>query len=398
MARLHAARRRAAASGIVLATAAYIGLAVASGLDRASESRPDLAGFVPDLMASRALQSEGRQALAANRLDFSLAIGEAAVRDAPLDPGSSALLGAARYARGDKGGAEQAFRFAARLGWRVPYTQRYMLGRALEAGDFRVAAMRLDALARQDPGVLGERRLFDPFERSAKGRTALVARMQTGPPWLRAYARSIDELPADRFAQRIGVLRVLGESGAKLGCSVVGASVSRLIAEGHGDEAGALWRLHCPGAAEALLYDGTFAVAALDQSDSEFAWTFIGHDDVSVVIEPGVRSGTKTLAVDSSAPEPRLVVRQLALLAPGSYRLSWSAQRSADGPNGKILAGISCALDLTPFVAPEADSGTGRDAVIFKVSGDCPAHWIGLAAGPMAQAARIGDVRLERLH
>ena len=378
----------------VLTGLAYAALAVASGLDRASLTRPELAHRVPRFAASEALRSEGRHALASGEGQRSLALGERAVVKAPLDPASTALLGAARYANGDRGGADKAFRLAAQLGWRIPYTQLYMLGRAIEVGDYRVAALRLDALARQSPAVLAERQLIDPLERSAPGRAALAERMRAEPPWLRAYAMDVQDLEPDRLAQRVAVLGELARRGGVVGCAPIGAPVSRLIAAGMVGDAARLWQAHCQPARHALLYDGTFERAALDQSESEFAWTFIGNSQVSAVFEPAA-APARAVVIDSSAPRPAQVMRQLVLLAPGAYRLSWQAGSDRGTPSAQVLAQFACQPATSDGLEPRFDPASRRWSVRLVADGTCPARWLGFAVKPGASGVRIADVRLE---
>ena len=387
-------RRTVAGPLLVLAFASYAALALFSGIDRASETQPDLAKKVPRLLASEALRSGGRAALGTGNTAQALQLGEAAVRDAPLDPASTALLGAARLTGGDPGGADRAFRIAAQLGWRVPYTQLYMMARALDIGDYRIAAMRLDALARQNPATLSDRRLFDPFERSAPGRAALAERLAANPPWLRDYAMQVADLPADRLAQRYAVLTTLAASGWQVGCTPIGAPVSRLIAQGAIEDAARLWRGHCPVAAAGLLYDGSFSAASLDQSESEFAWTFIGQSDVSVVIEPAANPPAHQLVIDSSASQQRQVLRQLVLLPQGRYRLSW--QSDAESGN-QVMAQFNCAPAGSEAIAPSRDAASRRWAVTVTMDRACPARWIGFAIKPGAANVRIADVRLDRV-
>ncbi|MFM5884207.1 MAG: hypothetical protein ACKOQ3_02540, partial [Novosphingobium sp.] len=254
-------------------------------------------------------------------------------------------------------------------------------------------ALRLDAMARQNPAVLADRRLFDPFERSAAGRAALVERLGTAPPWLRDYAMQVADLPADRLAQRYGVLEALAEKGGRVGCTPIGAPVSRLIAAGAAPDAARLWRGHCPAAATALLYDGNFAAASLDQSESEFAWTFIGQSDVSVLIEPAATPPARGLVIDSSAPQPRQVLRQLVLLPAGAYRLSWQG----DAQTGtQMLVQFTCAPDAQAAIVPQGNPASKRWTATLEMDASCAARWIGFVVRPGATNAQIADVRLER--
>lgn len=382
-------------AGLVAGFVAYGALAVASALDRASEARPSMADRVPALFASEALRAQGRTALAAGDGRAALRLGEAAVDDAPLDPASTALLGAARYATADRIGADRAFRVAAQLGWRVPYTQLYMMGRALEVGDLRVAALRLDALARQNKAVLRERALLDPLERDPRGRAALAQRLREYAPWLTAYAMEVDDLPPDVIGQRAAVLGETARQGGVVGCQPIAPTVSALIRSEAVPTAAALWRAHCPGAAGSLLYDGNFAMARIDQSRSEFAWAFIGQSEASVVFEPA--GAGQALVIDSAPGLPRLVLRQLVLVPPGRYRLSWQASDSQNQPSGAVVAAFTCNPDPREWAEGQAAVGTTRRSVEVTMDGACPARWLGLAIKGGSTATRLADVRLEPL-
>ncbi|NOU03643.1 MAG: hypothetical protein HOO94_08370 [Novosphingobium sp.] len=386
---------RLATAGLVTAFAVYAALAAASALDRASEARPGLASRVPALLASEALRAGGRTALAAGDGRTALRLGEAAVADAPLDPASTALLGAARYATADRTGADRAFRIAAQLGWRVPHTQLYMMGRALEVGDLRVAALRLDALVRQNRALLRERALLDPLERDPRGRVALAERLRESPAWLTAYAMEVDDLPPDVIGQRAAVLGETARLGLAIGCQPIAPTVSALIRSNAVPAAAALWRAHCPGAAGSLIYDGNFANARIDQSRSEFAWSFIGQSEASVVFEPVSGGAGQALVIDSAPGRPRLVLRQLVLVPPGRYRLSWQATATQGQPSALVVVSFTCNPDPREWIEGQAAAGSARRTVEVTVDGACPARWLGLAIKGGSTAVRLADVRLE---
>lgn len=386
---------RAARMFAALACLGYAGLALGSGLDRLSAARPELAPSVPAAFASQALRSEGAALIAKAQPRAALKRGEAAVIDAPLDPASTALLGMARFRLGDIGGADRAFRIAGQLGWRDRFTQLYWMGRALEIGDWRVAAMRLDALLRQNPALLGERQLMDPLERSPAGRAALAERMLANPGWLQPYTAAVSETPRDVLLQRTQVLGSLAALKGVLGCEPVAPLIERLVANSAEQDAAVLWRQHCPGAGQSLVYDGRFVTAALDQDRSQFAWTFIGQSDASLMFEAPASDGSRLLAIDSSASYPRQIARQLVLVPPGAYRLSWSA-RTADGqPSNVVLAALTCAQVPDEWLPAELDPAGRRWVARVTIGTDCTAQWLSLGLAASGGAATLGDIRLD---
>ena len=233
--------------GVTAGALFYVALAIGNGLDRLAPSRPAVASHVPALFAINALEVAGEAALR-NDPHAAVKVAEKLVARAPIEPFSTALLGASRAAIGDDAGADRAFRVAGQLGWRIPLTQSYWAAAALAVGDTRIAAQHLDALLRQRPELLRLPETLAPFESDATGQTALVDQLVTRPPWLDWYDGAIDPVPAAIMARRVPVLMVLGDRGVVLGCTAIAPAVNQLAAAGLASAAAALRRRHCPGA------------------------------------------------------------------------------------------------------------------------------------------------------
>jgi hypothetical protein len=391
-----AARRRMAALGGALACLGYGALVLGSGLDRMSLKQPELAPSVPALFASQSLRSQGAVLIEQGQAQAALAKGEAAVRDAPLDPGSTALLGIARFRAGDTAGADRAFRIAGQLGWREQFTQTYWMGRALENGDWRIAALRLDALLRQRPALLAERRLLDPIESSAAGRAALAERMLAAPGWLRPYSTSLADVPRPVLLLRAQVLGEVAARKGLLGCETVAPLAERLVGEAAELEAAALWRQHCPGAATALVYDGQFAAASLQQDRTQFAWTFIGQSETNLLLETADEGAAQRLVIETTSAKPRQIARQMVLIAPGPYHLSWSAEESGGAPSDLVAAALSCAQVPKEWLTAQFDKAAGRWTATVSVDPGCKSHWLSFAVTGRSGTVKLGDIRLER--
>ena len=219
-------------AAVVLAGLAYAGLAFGSGLDRLAADDPAMAQRVPSAFAAQALRTLGAQALTQGKAGELLRLGQAALSDSPTDPQSAAMFGAGLLASGNRAGADRAFRTAGKLGWRVPITQNYWMGRALAQGDYPLAALRFDALLRQQPALHRQRALLDPLERNPAGRAALITRIALRPVWVDSYAGDVADLPADVMEQRTTVLLEAAAKGVVLGCPAIAPGASRLATLG----------------------------------------------------------------------------------------------------------------------------------------------------------------------
>ena len=228
----------------------YIGLALANGGDRIAAAKVANALRFPRALAVESLGPAGERAVADARYDDALAIAQSAVARAPIEPSSTALLGAAWLGKGDAARARAAFTVAGKLGWRVPLTQAYWMRAALDVDDTRIAALRLDALLRQQPALLGEERLLAPLEATTEGRTALAARLATRPPWLAYYVNDHGEASRDAMLRRASVLLTLAAPrptgfAQQLGCEAIRPAAVRLVVLNEPGVAQQVWRAHC---------------------------------------------------------------------------------------------------------------------------------------------------------
>jgi hypothetical protein len=376
-------RQGAALAGCLL----FAGVAAGNGLDRIATWHPARVRTVPALFAAQSLGPRGDAALVARDPATAAALGESYVAAAPLDPAATALLGGARLVGGDAAGADAAFRVAGQLGWRVPVTQRYWLARALQLGDWRVAAQRLDALLRQQPTLVNEAALIDPFETERAGRAELLARLALRPDWLERYGTDAEGLSPERLARRATVLVDLAKAGVVTGCKVAGAPVGRLAALGAVAEAQRLWRAQC-GGGQGLVNDPRFARASLTEAASPFDWAMGSNADLDLSFSSD--TGPRQLNVRGPARFTQPIASQLLVLAPGRYRLSWRA--AADGG---IEAAIGCQRDAaTPLAASHA-TATGRWQTQITVDGACAGHWLVFSLRPGVAAASLGAISLE---
>ena len=379
----------------VLASLAYAGLAFGSGLDRLAADDPAMAQRVPSVFAAQALRTLGAQALALGKAGEVLRLGQAALNDSPTDPQSAAMFGAGLLASGNRAGADRAFRTAGKLGWRVPITQNYWMGKALAQGDYPLAALRFDALLRQQPALHRQRALLDPLERNPAGRAALITRIALRPVWVESYAGDVADLPADVMEQRTTVLLEAAAKGVVLGCPTIAPSASRLATLGLFTQGSALWRAHCPAAGTALLGDNNFAMAGLGAKSSAFAWEVLGNSALSLSFVPSPTGSGQRLTLDGSATHPSLFLTQLLALAPGRYVLSWSAGNEQLQPSDRILASLSCQGQAPSWLVPQLDRRTGRWNAGVDVASACPAQVLGFAAAAGSLNVWLEQIRIE---
>lgn len=374
---------------------AFAAAAVGSGLDRQSELQPSLAAKIPPLFASEALGVRGQAELMSGRLDQAMADGRTAVLRSPVDPVSTALLGAARLGRNDPIGARRAFLVAGRMGWRVPLTQAYWMQQAVAVGDYPVAAKRLDALLRQRPWLLGDTRLLAAIEGVPDGRNAIADRLISAPSWLTPYASEVSNIPLSVVTARALVLEDLSARGLRVGCDRAAPPVNMLISAGQFDAAATLWRGHCPEAGQGLLTDPDLTYLRISGARSYFEWDLVGNSDVGMVLLPGDRPGSQQVELHSSAPFARAILRQLLPVKPGRYRLSWRASAVDGTASAKVVAAIGCAPNPEQRVTAINTPGSADWQADVTLGSDCLAHWLVFSVLPSSGDLRLSALRLD---
>jgi len=384
------ARRPAALASRIGASAAllvFAALAAMSGLDRLSIDAP--AGrLVPSVL--RAQSARAHAALAIVRREAAPAIASAreAVAADPVDPASPALLGSAYLLGGDNARAEQAFRVAARFGWREPATQLYWYEAALQSGDLPRAVERADALLRTRKGFSAAEQVLTPLESTPEGRAALVRRLADKPGWLADYLRLDPAAAPAVLARRTEVLAQLGRGGTQLGCDTIAPFVQTALDRGARRDAERVWVAHCPGASlDAGVADGGFERLEEAAGPSPFGWRPQLSGDVSlrVVARNG---GNHAVELSNNAPVSRLVLLQAVSLPPGTYRLTGKA------PPGRVSGSIGC--ESTPGLPSLSNGDLATGGQVLRVP-QCSALELGLWIRPGEQAVELDDIALEKI-
>lgn len=386
--------RPLARGGVAALAALFAIAAVGSGLDRIiAEARPasPAAESVPAWFADASLRRSAAIELSEGRFASAADLARKATLRSPLEPTSTGLLGAARLGTGDPAKADAAFRVSGQLGWRDAVTQTYWMRVALLVGDYPVAAQRLDALLRQQPERTDQADLLAPFESNAAGRAVLSERLAQDPGWTSNYFNPIRSLGKEQLAQRALVATLLGRDHP-LGCGGIGRFVRRLIAEEAVIAAHALWQLHCPSARGERIADPDLT-NLFGNDPSPFGWE--NHSDGSVNIRR-VDSGGG-LVIENTAPFARNFARQMLVLPPGIYRLSWRATEANGEVSRRIEALAGCGSSATIQIDTEPVSGT-RVSGQLRITDACEGQILTFRITPGGPGLEFGNIRLEPLN
>lgn len=375
--------------GLVLLAILFAIAALGSAIDRIIGEAPSAsaaAGNVPGIFADASLRRAAAIELAAGRYAGAAQLARKATIASPLEPTSTGLLGAAWLAQGKAEQADQAFRISGQLGWRDSITQTYWMKLALLSGDLSIAGQRLDAILRREPTRASQPELLAPFEASAAGQTVLVQRLTENPGWLSAYFNPLAPINSRQLAQRAQVARLLADRHP-IGCARIARFTQTLIAAGAIIPAHDVWQLHCPTANGQIITDPDFT-HGFRSNTSPFGWQNSADGSINI------RGGKGGLVIENSAPFPRHFARQLLVLPPGHYRLSWHAHEADDTQSNRIEASTGCTAD-TPTRIEAAPISGSRQSGILHFTGACEGQYLSFRIRPGPAGLGFGKVRLE---
>ncbi len=373
----------------------YATVAAINGLGRWISDEGEPHGppvFTYDTMAARALAT---RALANNAPAQALPLARMALLGDPVDAQVVGLIGRSEILLGHGAKADAAFRVSAGLGWRDTATQLYWYSRAFDLGDADMAAQRLDAVLRQDPGFLARDSSFADVTASPEGRAALAVRLAEHPFWSFTFYAPREALTPELLADRADVVRRMPK--AALQCADVAPLVNRMLQANLLEEGQDLWSRACdpePG----LVHDGHFRRVDPEGKGgvTYFNWQLPASGTVELLFDEAA-DGARTLDMRVNGGISRSVLRQLTILAPGRYKLSWAMPEQGAAALAALRVGIGCTADRGVAVPAQSDpAAPGRAMIETTVDDTCRARLISFWLAPGTRV-HISDVRLERV-
>lgn len=372
---------------ILLALLAYVALAMGSGLDRLTAKEPGMARIVPSAFAAEAHRAMAARALRSGKAE-ALTAAQGAVAADPVDPHSAALLGGASLLSGQPKQADLSFRVAAQLGWRDPMTQLYFMNQALRSGDTDLAALRLDALLRQNPLLPVRDMVLSKFEGSSQGRRALSRRLALRPPWTSEFMGKEGSLPLSVMRKRAAI--VANVPGKRWGCDAVAPLVRSLVQGGDTAAAKRLWIAHCPDASPGIA-DPAFSRLSASRPATPFDWNLVGGGDIAVL--PAAAKQAGLIATVSGAASRRIAWQMLTLPA-GTYWLRGIARVLPGTRAGALTFSLSCDPgERRPL--PINYSNDGHFNARIEVDRTCAGQYFTVWLAPVTQPVHIERIAIE---
>lgn len=358
-------------------------LALLSGSDRQSRlfpNSPSLIGWPYDTGAARA---EAILAYVQTGPVSAIRHARRAIISDPLSVQAVSILGRAQLYSDDLANARQTFMVAGQLGWRDEMTQIYWLDQAIQANNFKTAAERLDALLRQSPDDVNRDKFLAVVSATPEGREALSKRLKLAPNWAHPYLTEVSSLGPSELTQRIDVLKRTG-SGL-WDCSSTGNIAQTLIDANRFDEAQSVWRQNCATSAS-LVYDGEFDHLDITHQSAAFEWQLTARGDVDIALLRSGDNGNRALSAKVNAATTLPVIRQLIVLTPGRYRLTWHLPQTSQAQARALEVSFACKADLGKAQNGAVDPvNAERRTLDVTIDFTCPARQLVFWLAPNSQ-------------
>lgn len=312
-------------------------------------------------------------------------LAEAAVRASPVNVGAIRVLGLVAALRNDNRTAERLFTYAEGLSRRDLPTQLWLIEHAVQRDDIAEALLHYDRALRTQ---VEARAILFPVLMAAASDPAIarpLARiMAARPDWWPVFAETMIASPRSSPRALAFLLQnVRLRPSEPTERPLLLAALARLVNDGEYRGAQRLYRsVRSPRAPQTVVTDGGFDAAP---DLPPFDWLFVEDVDLSAFRD--TREDGYVLRLQSAEARSGDVARQLLLLQPGSYRLSFTVGDVATDSSARPAIMLRCAnseaREIVRLDAPEAASGGRSVSRTFNVSGgDCSAQWLAIYIGP----------------
>lgn len=306
-----------------------------------------------------------------------------ALRLDPTAVPAVATLGIDAQIRGQTAAARQIFAYSEMLSRRDLRTRLWTIEYAVARGDVSRALRSYDIALRTSriaPDLLFP--VLVTAISDANIRAALVRTLMTRPAWGEQFIAYVSGNGPDPRATA-ELFEALQQRGITHSDGATAALITRLLKDGHIDEAWRYYTSVTPGANRLRSRDPAFL--ANRTTPSPFDWNPVGDSGIAATIQRSGRSGLFDFSVPPSLSGPLLEQEQL--LPPGTYVLE-GRSTGIDQPDATLpywLLRCDGGRELGRIIVPASTHQNGTFSGVFRVPADCPVQQLVLMARPTEQ-------------
>lgn len=266
-----------------------------------------------------------------NDVASAISHGRAAILLSPISAPAIRSLGLARLTQGPVTQGNRLMQVAVGLGWRDPLTQLWAIEAAKTSGEPEKAVQRAEALFRQD--VLVAAAITQLLDSPGDHRTVpLLARgLAQQPAWRGAFFKASGDVPPAAAAVWLKLVAMLKRSSAPVSLSEGEPMLNALVLAGRFEYGQRLWEMLRPG--DGLVINGGFETIDPRRGATFPTYWYVPTRNRALVRVENPHSGSTDRALHIRSTEDPTILRQVLMLRPGAYRLSYRVRAMvAPGP------------------------------------------------------------------
>jgi hypothetical protein len=312
-----------------------------------------------------------------------------AMRQDPVSVAAASALGLNAEVRGDHATGRRAFAYAERLSRRDSVTQLWQIEDSVAQGNVRDALHHYDMVLRVKPDLGG---ILFPVLTAASSdsriRSEIARTLAARPSWTEPF---INYAAVNGTDPRVvaTLFHRLERAGIKAPEPARASVLNMLFSNGYVDQAWSYYRSLRPGVSRNRSRDPQFA--ARIEVPTRFDWVTVGDSGIVGVIEAG--------SFDFSAPASTggVMVQQVQLLAPGTYRLRGHSVDLNQPDAALPYWTLTChdGRELGRVVVPRSGQAQGNFTGTIRVTPDCPIQTLALIARPSDMVSGLSG-RIDR--
>lgn len=299
-----------------------------------------------------------------------------ALRRDPTAVAAVQTVGLAAQIAGDDRKADQLLSYAQRLSRRDLQTHLWAIERNVARGDTEAVLREYDLALRTS---IPARDLLFPILGTAMAdpvvTRGLVRRLGGRSPWGEAFLSFAAGDPRVVPATAVRFLETARAAGVRATAVDLAVLAARSL---EAQEPRTAWRAYAlkrPGSDPRRVRDPDFK--ALPEQPAPFDWTL--SNDGGILAQAGEQNGASRLDIEAGSGAAGMVVQQLQMLPPGTYRLIIDAGAVPDG--GSLVWSLTCpdGVELTK-VAMSSGAARRHAGSSFAVPASCGVQTLKLTA------------------
>lgn len=365
--------------GLVLSlSVGAIWLSVSNGVARTAANRkPELAlQWLPMDSSANAKRAETllRRSPRLDNLTAVESLAKAALVRDPTNVSAVRTLGVLYELRKQRKAAERLMMYSSALSRRDLPTRIWFIERAVSNGDIDQALREYDIAL--SASQRSQELLFPILINAAADdeiRTALTTRLSRKPPWRSAFLSQVINTSPTKAAE---LSLALSAAGSALSSEEKTALMWQLAQKGSYSVAGAVHSQLGPTRPSAnYVLNGDFSAL---EAGTPFEWQYGSAYGARARVDAVGSGANPALTFDMNIDEGGELARQIVLLKPGKYSLSFHLGALQDHKPGRLRLRLACVeqskLSLFLVEASPPASGAEKTTKAFHVPLRCPAQ------------------------